>query len=96
LVAITSAVRGAVEAAEREKFALCKRLEEARTSATILAGTDTYEYETRQPERATQLSESEAQMRRAGRRLLDLDRHISTLKRIEGAILEQVATTSQN
>jgi hypothetical protein len=85
LASITSVVRGAVEAAEREKSTLSERLEQARTSATILAGTDTYEYETRQPERAAELSESEAQMRRAELRLLDLDRHISTLKWIEGA-----------
>jgi len=74
-------------AAEREKFALGQRLEQARTTATILAGTDTYEHETRLPEKTAGLAASEAEMSRAENRLLDLDRHISKLKRIEGAIL---------
>jgi len=89
LAAIKSAVREALVAAEREKSALGQRLEQARTSATILAGTDTYEHETRPPERAARLAESEAEMSRAENRLLDLDRHISKLKRIEGAILDE-------
>ena len=87
LAAIESAVREALAAAEREKFALGQRLEQARTTATILAGTDTYEHETRLPEKTAGLAESEAEMSRAENRLLDLDRHISKLKRIESAIL---------
>jgi len=51
LAAIESAVREALVAAEREKSALGQRLEQARTTATILAGTDTYEHETRLPEK---------------------------------------------
>lgn len=89
LATIESAVREALVAAEREKSALGRRLEQARTRATILAGTDTYEHETRLPERAAGLAESEAEMTRAESRLLDLDRHISKLKRIERAILEE-------
>jgi len=89
LAAIESAVREALVAAEREKSTLGQRLEQARTTATILAGTDTYEHETRLPERAAGLAESEAEMSRAENRLLDLDRHISKLKRIEGAILAE-------
>jgi hypothetical protein len=89
LAAIKSAVREALEAAEREKSALGQRFEEARTRATILAGTDTYEHETRLPEKTTGLAESEAEMSRAEGRLLDLDRHILKLKRIEGAILDE-------
>ena len=87
LAAIESAVREALATAEREKFALGQRLEQARTTATILAGTDTYEHETRLPEKTAGLAASEAEMSRAENRLLDLDRHISKLKRIEGAIL---------
>ncbi len=87
LAAIESAVREALVAAEREKSALGQRLDQARTMATILAGTDTYEHETRLPERSAGLAESEAEMSRAENRLLDLDRHISKLKRIEGEIL---------
>jgi hypothetical protein len=89
LAAIGGAVREALVAAEREKFALGQRLEQARTRATILAGTDTYEHETRLPERTAGLAESEAEMGRAEHRLLDLDRHISKLKRIEAAILAE-------
>jgi len=89
LARIRSAVREALVAAEREKFALGQRLEQARTRATILAGTDTYEHETRLPERTVGLAESEAEMSRAESRLLDLDRHISKLKRIEGAMLDE-------
>ena len=89
LAAIESAVREALAAAEREKSALGQRLEQALTMATILAGTDTYEHETRLPERTAGLAESEAKMSRAENRLLDLDRHISKLKRIEGAILAE-------
>lgn len=87
LAAIEGAVREALLAAEREKSALGKRLEQAQTMATILAGTDTYEHETRLPERTVGLAASEAEMSRAENRLLELDRHISKLKRIEGAIL---------
>ena len=94
-VAIRTAAREALEAAEREKSALGLRLEQARTSATILAGTDTYEHEDREPGRAAELSESETQMSRAERRLLDLDAHILGLKRIEAAILDEMATASQ-
>ena len=89
LAAIESVVREALAAAEREKFALGQRLEQARTTATILAGTDTYEHETRLPEKTAGLAASEAEMSRAENRLLDLDRHISKLKRIEGAILAE-------
>jgi hypothetical protein len=92
LVAIESAVREALVAAEREKFALSQRLEQARTTATILAGTDTYEHETRLPERTAGLAESEAEMSRAEIRLLDLDRHISKLKRIESEVLSGSGT----
>jgi hypothetical protein len=89
LATIESAVREALVAAEREKSALGQRLEQARTRATILAGTDTYEHETRLPERTAGLAESEAEMTRAENRLLDLERHISKLKRIESAILDE-------
>jgi len=93
--AIRSATREALDAAEREKSALGERLEEARTSATILAGTDTYEHEDREPGRAAELSESEAQMSRAEQRLVELDMHISKLKRIEATILDEMATAGQ-
>ena len=89
LAAIESAVREALLAAGREKSALGKRLEQAQMTATILAGTDTYEYETRLPERTAGLAESEAEMSRAENRLLELDRHISKLKRIESVILAE-------
>jgi hypothetical protein len=89
LAAIESAVRRALEAAQRERSALGQRLEEARTRATILAGTDTYEHEARPPEKTVGLAESEAEMRRAEGRLVDLDQHILKLQRIEGAILDQ-------
>jgi hypothetical protein len=95
LAAIKSAVREALEATEREKSALGQRLEQARTRATILAGTDTYEHETRLPEKTAGLAESEAEMRRAEGRLLDLDRHILKLKRIEGAILDESGIPSR-
>lgn len=87
LAAIENAVREALLAANREKSALGKRLEQAQTTATILAGTDTYEHETRLPEKAAGLAESEAEMSRAENRLLELDRHISKLNRIEAAIV---------
>lgn len=87
LAALESTVREALVAAEYEKSALCRRLDQARTMATILAGTDTYEHETRLPERSAELAESEAEMSRAENRLRDLDRHILKLKRIEGEIL---------
>ena len=90
MASIASAVREALAAAEREKSALSQRLEQAQTRATILAGTDTYEHETRLPERTAGLAESEAEMSRAESRLLDLDRHISKLKRIEGVIIEPI------
>lgn len=93
--AIRDAAREALEAAEREKSALGVRLEEARTSATILAGTDTYEHEDREPGRAAELSQSEAQMSRAEQRLLELVAHISKLKRIETAILGEMSGASE-
>ena len=80
---IRSAIREALAGAEREKSALGQRLEQSRTRATILPGTDTYEHETGLLERTAGLPESEAEMSRAESRLLDLDRHISKLKRIE-------------
>ena len=88
LAPIKSAVREALATAERERSALGQRLEQARTRATILAGTDTYEHETRLPEKAAGLSESEGEMSRAESSLLDLERHISKLKRIESAALD--------
>lgn len=88
LASIGSAVRQALEAAQREKSVLDERLEEARTRATILAGTDTYEHEGRLPEKAVGLAESEAEMSRAESRLLELDRHILKLRRIEGAVVD--------
>jgi hypothetical protein len=91
LAAVKSAVREALDGAEREKSALIHRLDEARTRATILAGTDTYEDEGRTPEKAAGLAESEAEMERAESRLLDLDRHISKLRRVEAAVLDGTA-----
>jgi len=89
LAGIKSAVRRALEEAQLEKSALGQRLEEARTRAMILAGTDTYEHKARPPEKAAGLAESEAEMRRAEARLLDLDRHILKLHRIEDTILDE-------
>lgn len=89
LADVKSAVRRALEGAQRERSALGQRLEEARTRATILAGTDTYEHEARLPEKTAGLAESEAEMRRAEGRLLDLDRHILKLQRIEDTILNE-------
>lgn len=94
-VSIRKAAREALEAAEREKSALGLRLDQARTSATILAGTDTYEHEDREPGRAAELAESEAQMSRAEQRLMELDAHISKLKRIEAVILDETAAASR-
>src|SRR5579871_3269057 len=94
VAAIRGAAREALAAAEREKSALGVRLEEARTSATILAGTDTYEHEDREPGRAAELSRSEAQMSRAEQRLVELDAHISKLKRIEAAIVSEMTVAS--
>jgi hypothetical protein len=93
LATIESVVREALVAAEREKSALGQRLEQARTTATILAGTDTYEHETRLPEKTAGLAESEAEMSKAENRMLDLDRHIAKLKRIEGEILAGSGTS---
>ncbi len=90
MAAIGNSVRLALEAAQCEKSALAQRLDEARTRATILAGTDTYEHEARLPEKTAELAESEAEMSRAEGRLLDLDRHILKLQRIEGVILEEM------
>jgi len=78
-----------LEDAQREKSALGQRLEEAQTRATILAGTDTYEHEARPPEKTIRLAESEAEMKRAEDRLLELDRQILTLQRIEKTILDE-------
>jgi hypothetical protein len=96
LAAVKSAVRRALEEAQLEKSALGQRLEEARTRATILAGTDTYEHEARLPEKAAGLAESEAEMRRAEARLLDLDRHILRLQRIEDTIFDEGDIPSAN
>jgi hypothetical protein len=92
---IKSAVREALDAAEREKSALSLRLEQARISATILAGTDTYEQDDREPGRAAELADSELQMSRAEQRLAELDMHISKLKRIEAVILDEVTTAGR-
>ena len=89
LAAVKSSVRRALEDAQRERSALGQRLEEARTRATILAGTDTYEHEARLPEKTAGLAESEAEMRRAEGRLLELDRHILKLQRIEDTALDE-------
>jgi hypothetical protein len=89
LAEVKSAVRRVLEDAQRERSALGERLEEARTRATILAGTDTYEHEVRPPEKTAELAESEAEMRRAERRLLDLDRHILKLQRIEDTVADE-------
>ena len=89
LADVKSAVLRALEDAQRERSALGQRLEEARTRATILAGTDTYEHEARLPEKTAGLAESEAEMRKAEGRLLDLDRHILKLQRIEDAVLDE-------
>jgi hypothetical protein len=61
-----------------------------------LAGTDTYEHEARLPENTAGLAESEAEMRRAEARLLDLDQHISKLQRIEATILDEGDIPSAN
>jgi hypothetical protein len=86
--AIEAVVRSALAAAEREKSVLSDRLQEACLRATFLAGTGTYEDQSRQPERTAELAGSEAQMRRAEDRLAELDTHISRLKQIESLLAD--------
>jgi hypothetical protein len=88
--AIQKAVSEALVAAERERRMLTQRLEEARIGATLLAGTDTYEYETRQPEEAAELGTYEVQMRRAEQRLKELDQQLARLRQIERTLLDGV------
>jgi hypothetical protein len=88
--AIRNVVSEALAAAERETRMLTQRLEEARTRATLLAGNDTYEHETRQPEDAAELGESEGQMKRAERRLKELDQHLARLRQIEQTLLDGI------
>jgi hypothetical protein len=87
---IRSAVSDALAAAERETRMLTERLEEVRIRATLLAGTDTYEHETRQPEDAAELGRSEVQMRRAEQRLKELDQHLAKLRQIERTLLDGI------
>jgi hypothetical protein len=86
--AIEAVVRSSLAAAEREKTVLSERFQEACLRATFLAGTGTYEDQSRQPERTAALSGSEAQMRRAEDRLAELDTHISRLKQIESLLAD--------
>ena len=57
----------------RERTGLTNRLEEAKTRASALVGSDTYEYLDRDDMAEKQLRESELQMAQASRRLRRLD-----------------------
>ena len=57
----------------RERAGLTRRLEEAKTRASALVGSDTYEYLDRDDMAEKQLRESEIQMAQASRRLRRLD-----------------------
>jgi hypothetical protein len=85
---LTRAVAGAIAAAEQEQLQLVRRLDDARIRAIVSVGNETYEHETRQPEKAVQLVASESQMLRAEARMDELARHISRLKSIEHKIRE--------
>lgn len=84
---IRTVVLETVAAAARERLKLQERLQDARTRATFLAGTDVYEHETRQPAEAAELHESEAQMRRAQDRLNELEKHLEQLRYLERALV---------
>jgi hypothetical protein len=91
IASIDSAIETAIRAADAERTALGLRVEEARVQASFLTGTDSYEHDSREPQKEAQLKDSENRLRRGEARLIELDRHIAKLNHIRSAVLGDMA-----
>jgi hypothetical protein len=91
IASIDSAIETAIRAADAERTALGLRFEEARVQASFLVGTDSYEHDSREPEKEAQLKDSENRLRRGETRMVELDRHIARLNHIRSAVLGDMA-----
>jgi hypothetical protein len=91
IASIDSAIETAIRAADAERTALGLRVEQARVQASFLTGTDSYEHESREPQKEAQLKDSENRLRRGEARLIELDRHIARLNHIRWAVLDDMA-----
>jgi hypothetical protein len=87
---IANAIQAALQAAETERMALGLRVEEARLQASILAGTDNYEHDGREPETEARLKDRENHLRRGETRMAELDRHIARMNHIRAVVLGDI------
>jgi hypothetical protein len=90
IASIDSAIETAIRAADAERTALGLRVEEARVQASFLTGTDSYEQDSREPQKEAQLKDSENRLRRGEARLIELERHIAKLHHIRSAVLGDI------
>jgi hypothetical protein len=82
---IGAKISDVLEAFEKEREGLNRRISEAQMLASVTVGTATDEYVTREPAQAEGLASYEAEMRRGRERLATLENHISNLKFMRAA-----------
>lgn len=87
ITSIRNVIRGAVSGAELELVGLSRRVEEFRAQAAFLFGSE--QDPIRDPHDETQLSEAEARLLAAERRIGELKDHLARLSAFEETFVER-------
>jgi hypothetical protein len=82
---VANAIAQALTTLEEEQAGLARRIENANALASVVVGTGSDEYLTRESAKTVALGRYEADMRRGRDRLAKLENHISNLKFLRAA-----------
>ena len=86
---IAIAIDHAISTLQSQKDGLTHRMEDALTRASITAGNDVYEHDTRDPVRTDALKGFEQELASARRRLTAVDVHLTNLKFVRAVFLSR-------
>jgi hypothetical protein len=93
LAPIANAVDHAITKLQSEKDGLALRIDDALVRASITAGNDVYEHETRDPVRTDALKGFEHELANARQRLSVVDIHLANLKFVRAVFLSRFPNT---
>jgi hypothetical protein len=79
---VVSAIDAAIGSAEKERSSLTLRVENARDLAALVAGNDSDEYLSREPEDTKRIAGYEQQLIAGYKRIAELDVHIASLNAV--------------
>lgn len=86
---VATAIDHAIASLQSEKDGLAHRMDDALTRASITAGNDVYEHDTRDPVRTEALKGFEQELASARRRLSIVDGHLTNLKFVRAVFLSR-------